>query len=591
MVVSSLIRDHETADGIKVCLFKGTSLHNRIELLDKSGIRNPGGSVTNESLIEKMYERWSTNTPKFLVGEFAFVIWDNREQRYFGARDFSGSRTLYFVHKGNHFAFSPTMKPLLELPYVSTSLNEEWLAEFMAIPTMVESVDMRSTVYRDIQQVPPGHSITVENGQVKLERYSYIEVKEELKLSSDEEYEEAFRNVLGQAVRDRLPTEGHVGAHLSGGLDSGSVVSLAAPALKEQGKQLHTFSYVPEKGFVDWTDDFFTPDESPFIKETVNYVGNINPHLMRFEGRDPFSELDDFLDLIEMPYKFFDNSYWLKGISEEAGKRGITLMLNGARGNHSISWGSVWMNYDYYTTLLLKMNWFRLNRELSDFCTHFQTGKKDVLPFLLKKWWRSESNGGHSRFPEYINPHFARKTQVYQKLGDYGFDLSGAPVKDLSKYRREYYQQMYPWNKSGVINTKMGLRYGVWDSDPTNDIRVIKFCLSIPKEQYVKGGLERSIIRRATKGLLPDKVRLNQKTRGLQAADTILRMKRRWPKFKQELEDLKNDSMMAELLNMQVIKKALSSLGDEPKESLIFHNHFKVLIRSLILYRFLKRFS
>ena len=90
---------------------------------------------------------------------------------------------------------------------------------------------------------------------------------------------------------------------------------------------------------------------------------------------------------------------------------------------------------------------------------------------------------------------------------------------------RQYYDQLYVWNKSGTVTTKMSLRYSLWDRDPTNDLRVIQFCLSIPEEQYVKNGMERSFLRRATKNLLPDSVRLNHYVRGIQAADTIHRMK------------------------------------------------------------------
>ena len=94
----------------------------------------------------------------------------------------------------------------------------------------------------------------------------------------------------------------------------------------------------------------------------------------------------------------------------------------------------------------------------------------------------------------------------------------------MNEHRRNHYQQLYVWNKSGVANTKISLRYSLWDRDPTNDLNVIRFCLSLPDEQYVQDGMERSFIRKATKNLLPDKVRLNQHVRGIQGADTVHRI-------------------------------------------------------------------
>ena len=138
---------------------------------------------------------------------------------------------------------------------------------------------------------------------------------------------------------------------------------------------------------------------------------------------------------------------------------------------------------------------------------------------------------------------------------------------------------------------KLSLRYSLWDRDPTNDLNVIRFCLSLPDEQYVQNGMERSFIRRATKNLLPDKVRLNHHVRGIQGADTIHRMSPNWSAFLNELQELVKDPAMSELLNMDVVKSALSYIGIEPRPDIIFEDEFKVLIRSLIVYRFMKNFS
>ena len=149
---------------------------------------------------------------------------------------------------------------------------------------------------------------------------------------------------------------------------------------------------------------------------------------------------------------------------------------------------------------------------------------------------------------------------------------------------------MYVWNKSGVANTKISLRYSLWDRDPTNDLNVIRFCLSLPDEQYVQDGMERSFIRQATKNLLPDKVRLNHHVRGIQGADTIHRMSSNWSEFLNELNRLVHDSRMSELLNIDVVKNALSSMGNEPRPDMIFEDEFKVLVRSLIVSRFINSF-
>ena len=246
---------------------------------------------------------------------------------------------------------------------------------------------------------------------------------------------------------------------------------------------------------------------------------------------------------MEMPYKFFENSYWLKGISEAAQKDGVKILLNGARGNHSISWGSYQLNVEYYASLFKKLKWIKLYNELDLYCKNYRTGKSIMLPLVAKTAFPKFSKILNKKkqfdyhFPSLINPALAKQTNVYEKLIDYGIDPgTGSMAGNLHDHRVNHYKHLYVWNKSGVVNTKQSLRYSLWDRDPTNDLNVIRFCLSLPDEQYVQGGMERSFLRKATKDILPDKVRLNNYTRGIQGADTIHRMLPEWPVFLDEVQ-------------------------------------------------------
>lgn len=569
-------------------------IDNRNELFDRLQIdRVERKTIPDSLLILLAYDKWGEEVPKRLHGDFAFMIWDGKKRKLFGARDFSGARTLYFHNNQNKFAFSTTMEPLFTLPYIDKKLNEEWLAEFLVIANIVEAVDMTSTVYQTINQVPPSHHITVSDGKVVLSRYCTIKVNEKLKLKSNREYEKAFRDVFKQAVSTRLRSHGEIGSHLSGGLDSGTVVSFAARELEQRQKKLHTYSYVPEDRFVDWTPNDYIANEKPYIKETVNHVGNMSDHYLSFIGKSPMSEIDEFLDIMEMPYKFFDNTFWLRGINETASKQGVKVLLNGARGNHSISWGSMTLTFNFYADLFKRLRWIQLFNELDSYSQRFNTGKSVMIPFIAKRAVSlvDKEEANHT-FPSLIHPLLAEKTNIYEKLHAYGLDINGLPdARNLTEYRKNYYQQLYVWNKSGVVGTNLSLRYSLWDRDPTNDLNVIRFCLALPEEQYATDGMGRSIIRRAMKGYLPDKVRLNQQSRGLQGADVIHRMAPNWGGFLSELYELTKDSLANEMMNIEVIKQSLVEIGTEPCPELIFNPAFKVLTRSLIVYRFLKRMS
>ncbi|MEK4572107.1 lasso peptide isopeptide bond-forming cyclase [Bacillus sp. FSL E2-8868] len=566
-------------------------IDNRNELFEKLQVDYADRkNMTDSELILLSYQKWGEATPKYLVGDFAFMIWDEKKQTLFGARDFSGSRTLYFYRGEEKFAFCTIINPLFTLPYVEKKLNEQWIAEFLAIPVNFESVDSQQTVYKYIEQVPPSHTISVKNGKVNFSRYYTPTTGKMLNLKSNEEYEEAFRDVYQSAVKARLRTHHKVGAHLSGGLDSGSVVSFAAKDLRAENKKLHTFSYVPVEGFVDWTHKGRIADERPFIQSTVKHVGNIQDYYLELPERSPLSEIDDWLETMEMPYKFFENTFWLSGVYEKASQHGIGVLLSGQRGNWTVSWGPI---LDYQAMLLKKLHWMRFYRELYLYSRNlgvkksrvFEVVKRKAFPFLHQLLSSEEQDV----FPRIINPEFAKKMNVFDRLKEQDIDITGTSISNAYDMKREQFEKTYYWSINGTYETKLSLRYALWDRDPTNDLRIVQFCLSVPEEQYVQNGVDRSLIRRATKNLLPDKVRLNQRVRGVQGADGVYRMAPFWNEFIEEVEELSVDPIISEFLNVEVIKKAISKLCKEPRPEYAFDLDFRVLMRSLIFYRFIKK--
>ncbi|MEH7416934.1 lasso peptide isopeptide bond-forming cyclase [Neobacillus drentensis] len=578
----------------KLAITADAIIDNREELFERLQInRRNRKSISDSELILLSYHKWGEDTPKYLIGDFSFMIWDEKNRKLFGARDFSGGRTLYFHRNQKYFAFCTIMKPLLHLPKIEKKINEQWLAEYLAIVGMIDVVDVSKTVIKSIEQVPPSHSISVVNGKVTLKQYIILSFDQELSLKSNSEYVEAFQEVYQEAVRSRLRTFRQVGAQLSGGLDSGSIVSFASHVLKNEGKQLQTFSYIPPKNFEDFTPSHLMPNETPFIKEIINHVGNIKGHFLDFEGRDSFSEIDDFLSIMEMPYKFFENSFWLKGMFEKAQEENVGVLLNGGRGNLTISWGTA---IDYYAVLLKKMKWVRLIQELQQYSKNIGGSRYGLLPLITREAFpiidRLLQSNSTYQFPSLINTSFAKKTGVFDKLKKFGIDESGwFSSANIYEQRRRHFEDVFHWNPSNTLATKLSLNYSLWKRDPTNDLRVVRFCLSLPESQYVQNGMDRALVRRATENLLPDQIRLNQRIRGVQGADWVHRMKPVWMHFKEELGYLSKDKTILEFLNGQVIENALKKINGDVRSELAIDPGIKILMRSLIVYRFIKKFT
>ncbi|WP_025715856.1 asparagine synthase-related protein [Paenibacillus sp. 1-18] len=562
-------------------------LDNRSELFERLGVRQERRQeITDSELILLVYDKWGVNTPQYLIGDFAFVIWDGKRQRLYGARDMTGSRTLYTYQHERAFAFSTVVAPLLALTSLRRELHEPWLAEFLSIRAMQESVDIGTTAYKHINQLPPAHWFTMEEGKRTLHKYVSLDEVEPLRLKSGGEYIEAFREVFSQAVTARLRTHRAVGAALSGGLDSGAVASIAAPSLHLQQKPLYAYSYVPVQDFKDWTSPSLLANERSYIQSTARYVGNIHEHYMDFEGKSPFSEIDIWLELMEAPYKYFENSFWIRGFYEKAQEHNVGVLLTGARGNFTVSWGPA---LDYYAHQFRRMHWLQSFRGLWHYSRLTGRRMSRLLPMMLKKAASLDSRaslfrGQRTPVPLLIHPEFAKRMHVEDVPV-----LSGTGwMKNADQTRKEKFSNLAIANKNGVVATKLSLRYGLWERDPTGDSRVIRFCLSVPFEQYVQNGRDRALIRKAMQDHLPDDVRLNQRVRGVQPADWLHRMIPCWDAFMGELQLMCSDLRAAEYLNIEFIKTAMSKLR-HPRPDQASDPNIRLLMHSLIVYRFLCR--
>jgi asparagine synthase (glutamine-hydrolysing) len=576
----------------RLAIVSDACIDNRDELCEELGIdAGLRQNIGDNELLLLAYAKWRSDVVHHLIGDYAFVIWDAVNRELFGARDPLGRRTLYYTLADGRFAFCTTMRPLLALPGVSRAFNEEWLAEYLAITSMFDTVQPDITPYRQIRILPASHTFRLKQGRLTTTAYHVLENVTELHLGNNEQYEEALVDVVRQAVRSRLHTHRNVSSMLSGGLDSGTVVSFAAPELAYRGKKLYTFSYVPVEDFEDWTPVRYIPDERRFIQATAEHVGNVEARLESFPGRNPFLEIDHYLDILETPYKYFENSYWLRGIYELASEIDTGILLTGSYGNFTISWGPA---LDYYARLVRQMQWLKLYREATRFKRRMGYGRGLIWKMIGQKAFPRMTelliaNKATEAVPALIHPDFARSVDVYSRIEPMDRGGFRESTVDLISTRFQALFSLPNANKKGSMITKFSLRYGVWERDPTADLRVIRFCMAVPIDQYVQNGMDRSLLRRSMKGYLPDEVRLNQGKRGVQSADWLHRTLPDWPLVMGQLQRLVRDSAVSGIMNVEAIRQAMNEVGHEPKASMAFHPQMKLLMRSLIFYRFLTR--
>ena len=152
-----------------VCVFSQITLYNTKDFKNKLDIKD--STFSDNELLCYAYEKLGDIMVSHLNGDFAFVLYDSEKKYYFCARDPLGVKSLYFTKTEEGYKFSSNMDDLLNLPGVLKKPN----LKSMGTMLYQRTVDYTDTMYEGIYRLPPGHFMSIENGQVHIERYWYPE--------------------------------------------------------------------------------------------------------------------------------------------------------------------------------------------------------------------------------------------------------------------------------------------------------------------------------------------------------------------------------------------------------------------------------
>jgi asparagine synthase (glutamine-hydrolysing) len=183
-------------------------------------------TTSDTEAILHAYEEFGSACVEMLEGMFAFAIYDGRRRELFIARDRLGKKPLYYAELGGALHFASEIKALRASPFWDGTLDLSQLEGYVSLGYFLSP----RTAYQHVSQLPAGHWLRVRGGRVQVQRYWDVERFDDHQTSGlalEREVEETLR----AAVEDRLESEVPLGAFLSGGIDSGLVVSFMADAL------------------------------------------------------------------------------------------------------------------------------------------------------------------------------------------------------------------------------------------------------------------------------------------------------------------------------------------------------------------------
>lgn len=520
-------------------------LDNRLDLCRALGVSENPEEITDTALTLEAYLKWGDACPGYLLGDFAFAIWDSRRGSLFCARDHMGIKPFYYCFlKGNFFSFSSDMISLTALPAFSPDLDEEAVADYLTW----NMSDKESTWYKQIRRLPPATSFTVKDGQLERARYWTPDPSRTLRFESDEAYEEAFRSLFREAVKCRLRSSYPVASHLSGGLDSSAIAAVAARELARRNERLITFSFVPslESGWI-------LEDERPFI-ETFKNQERVDSYYIHASDRSGIFDFDCGSSCLI--------SHFELETLESARAKGVRVLLSGFGGDDLASF----KGGGYFAELFTGLQWPRLWREARQRCSLTKWSPvvfayEDIFKYLfpraaafMERWYFKRDYLREQLMM--IQPEFARRFKARQRAAA-GILVSGSSRKN--RYQRimdgRIQESVEGWGLSGI---PFGIEYRY----PLLDKRLLEFCLALPSEQFLQQGMGRSLFRRAMRGILPDEIRLRQSKFGA-FGDFLRRLVRARQDFLIRLAQFEETGIGKKYVDLSQVRKFMEELPAE----------------------------
>jgi asparagine synthase (glutamine-hydrolysing) len=566
-------------------------LDNRDDVLARIGVAPLDAMAWADSrVLLTAWEKLGDAVWPMLRGPFAVAIWDPHSRALTLARDHLGLSVVMWHRSERFFAFSSMPNGLFALDGVRRELSEEKFADFLVL----NHAEHATTIYKNVYRVPPAHVMRVEaDGATRQHRYWSPGDINPIRLPSDQDYADGLRECLSTAVRRQMRSAYPIGCLLSGGLDSSSVATLAARALAEKDQRLIAFTGVPRHGFDDPAPAGHYADETPYVDAISRMAGNIDVTYVRGDACDEFTELERFFIALEGPVRNPTNLGWVLKILRSARAQGRRVLLGGLFGNSTISWNGWSQTIVHLLSgrLLTASRQWHLFYHLTPYSRCEALRKLFVEPLMpdwLGNWAERRRNPMRvAAWQEHsaIRPEFAAATAVDLRARKNGHDF-------LYRVRPgERARGLFHVDYGGDWNAAEKAVTGVEVRDPTADIDVISYCFGVPPEQYLAEGTDRSLVRRAMWGLLPETV-LTSRLSGLQAADWYEKLERQRDQLADEIAELSKSPLACRVIDLARLDRAMKNWptgGWHTPE--IFTEYNLALTRGVAAGRFLRWFE
>ncbi len=487
-------------DGSVIAVLNGEIYNYRELRRDLEARGHVYRTASDTETLVHLYEDRGAHCVDELRGMFAFAVWDARERRLLLARDRLGIKPLYHARVGDRLLFASELKALLALPEVERRVNPDSLSFLLAALTTPSG----ESIVAGVHKLEPGHVLTASaRGQVDVSRYWRVKFAA-LRGRTLSEWEEGLRALLAESVRMHLVADVPVGAFLSGGIDSSSVV---AAMVREGARPVRTFS-------IGFREEEF--NELGYAREVAQALGTEHRELLV----EPAS-----LDVVEeiawhLDEPFGDSSAIPTYLVSQLAAREVKVALSGDGGDELFG------GYDRY-----RVEGRERRRRWPRWVRWMLAAVSERLPEGArgKRWLRHNSLDPEERYLDACCLFRAEERQALLSPGlrrSLGNDLAplpgrprrgpaadgATPLHWLSALQRDDLEGYLPLDILTKVD-RMSMAHSLEARVPLLDHKLVEFAATVPPELLIRRGTGKFLFKEAMRGLLPDAV-LSRPKRG-----------------------------------------------------------------------------
>jgi asparagine synthase (glutamine-hydrolysing) len=470
-------------------------IYNYLEL--KNQLTKKGYQFNSESDVEvllAMYHCYKEDCLQYLDGMFAFAIYDGAKEEIFIARDRFGEKPFYYSYKPNeYFMFGSEMKALWA-GGVNKEVNSSMLYNYLQSGFLENPNDAAETFYSNCFKLPHSHYLKLNVNTLAFSIYKYydLEYKKENTTISLEEATSTFKNLITDSTTKRLRSNVEVGSSLSGGLDSGIIVSTIN--LNNNNLNQNTFSAVFPG---------FEKDEQNFIELAVKDKA-IKTHFTTPTATDFISDIKKLFWHHEEPFDG-PSVYAQYCVMKLAKQNGVKVLLDG-QGADEVLAGYDYF-YDSFFNTLNKKNNAEQKKQLIAYQKLFQNKKR-------KKSLRQVIQN--------INPkalNTAKKTEVYYKQLTQSFFTNSfyrlhknssfdEAIKSSNDFNTHLYLKTFKYGLQHLLQhaDRNSMAHGVEVRLPFLNHKFVEFAFSLSATYKINEGYTKWIARQSFKEMLPTEI-------------------------------------------------------------------------------------